>query len=94
MLIARRNGDTGAGTPHLAQNYKIRAGSEEKTLIGGQQAVRAIGEYQQGGKQIAELLTWIFTEHTTTFFFAKMAAEDLPSVQAPFERMVQSARTP
>jgi len=94
MLIARRNGDTGAGAPHLAQNYKIRAGSEEKTLIGGQQALRAIGEYEQGGKQIAELLTWIFTEHTRTFFFAKMAAEDLSSVQAPFERMVQSARIP
>lgn len=27
MLIARRAGETGAGAPHLAQNYKIRAGS-------------------------------------------------------------------
>ena len=62
--------------------------------LGGQQALRAIGEYEQGGKQIAELLTWIFTEHTRTFFFAKTAAQDLPSVQAPFERMLQSARIP
>jgi hypothetical protein len=94
MLVARRAGQTGAGAPHLAQNYKIRDGSVEQTFISGYQAVRAIGEYEQGGKQIAELLTWIYTEHTRTFFFAKMASGDLPAVQAPSERMVQSARIP
>ena len=94
MLIGRRAGETAAGPPHLVQNYKIRAGSVERTLIGGQQAVRAIGEYELGGKQIVELLTWIHTEHTGVFFYAKMASEDLPAVQESFERMVQSATIP
>ena len=94
MLVARRACQTGAGAPHLAQNYKIRDGSVEQTSIGGHQAVRAVGEYEQGGKQITEILTWIYTEHTRTFFFAKMASENVPAVQAPFEQIIQSARIP
>jgi len=38
----------GAGATHLAQNYKMRDGSVEQTFISGYQAVRAIGEFEQG----------------------------------------------
>jgi hypothetical protein len=93
-LVARRAGQTGARGQHLAANYSIRPGSVEQTAIGGQQALRAIGEYERGGVKMAELLAWIYTEHTTTFFFAQMQAPNLPTVQTAFERMLQSARVP
>jgi hypothetical protein len=93
-LLARRAGQTGARGQHLAANYSIRPGSMEQTAIGGQQALRAIGEYERGGVKMAELLAWIYTEHTTTFFFAQMQAANLPTVQTAFERMLQSARVP
>jgi tetratricopeptide (TPR) repeat protein len=83
-----------AAPPHGVPNYTIREGSVEQTYIGGQQAVRAIGEYQQGGQKIVELLTWIITEHTRAYFFAKVASDDLPAVQVPFEQMLQSAKIP
>jgi hypothetical protein len=92
QLLARRAG-TGS-TPHGVANYQIQDGSVELTLIGGNQAVRAVGEYELGGQKISELLTWIYTEHTRTYFFAKMASGDLPSVQTQFERLLQSARIP
>jgi hypothetical protein len=93
-LIARRAGETAFGAPHLATNYKIREGSVEQTVIGGQRAVRAIADYDEGGRRIVELLTWIFTEHTKTYFFMKMPLENLPTLQMPFEQMLQSARIP
>jgi hypothetical protein len=94
MLLARRAGLTGQSAPHLAPNHKIRDGSFEQTVIGGLDAVRAIGEYQVNGAPIAELLTWIYSEHTQTFFFAKMPAANLPAVQPSFDRLVLSARIP
>jgi hypothetical protein len=94
MLIARRSGQTGQGAPHLAANYKIREGSQQKTLIGGHQALRAIGELEQNGKPFVELLAWIDTEQTRTFFVMKTAAENLGALQEPFEQMLQSTRIP
>ena len=91
QLLMRRAGSL---PPHRVENYKIREGSVEQTYIGGQQAVRAIGEYELGGQKITELLTWIFTEHTRAYFFAKMASDDLPALQVPFEQMLQSAKIP
>jgi len=92
MLIARRAGQTGAGAPHLAANYKIREGSEEHTIIGGQQALRAVGEYERNGRKITELLTWIFTEHMRVFFFAQVPSGNVPPLQPVFEQIIQSAK--
>ena len=92
QLIARRAGSGSA--PHGVANYKIKDGSVEETSIGGRQAIRAVGEYELGGQKISELLTWIFTEHTRTYFFAKMASDDLPAMQVQFEQLLQSATIP
>jgi hypothetical protein len=94
MLLGRRAGQTGAGPPHLAENYKLRPGSEERTTIGGQQALRAIGEYELRGRKVTELLTWIDTEHTRVFFFAQVPSENIPALQTAFEQIIQSARIP
>ncbi len=91
QLLQRRAGATGV---HAAQNYKIRAGSVEQTWIGGHQAVQAIGEYQLGDQNMAELLTWIYTEHTRTFFFAKTTADELEFLRIPYQQMLESAKIP
>jgi beta-lactamase regulating signal transducer with metallopeptidase domain len=91
QLLQRRAGATGV---HAARNYKIREGSVEQTWIGGHQAVRAIGEYQLGDQDMAELLTWIYTEHTRTFFFVKTTAADLESLRIPYQQMLESAKIP
>ncbi|HTW67741.1 MAG TPA: hypothetical protein VME17_24165 [Bryobacteraceae bacterium] len=92
--IAMRAGVTGQGPLHMQPNYKIRDGSIEQTYIGGHPAIRAIGEYQRGGKSFAELLAWIYTEHTRTYFMLRATAENLPDLQAPFDEMLQSAKVP
>ena len=91
QLLARRAGSI---PPHRVANYQIRDGSVEQTSIGGNQAVRAIGEYEQAGQKISELLTWIYTEHTRAYFFAKVATNDLPALQVSYEQILQSARVP
>lgn len=92
QLLARRAG-TGSA-PHGVANYQIRDGSVEQTWIGGKQAVKGIGDYELGGQKISELVTWIFTEHTRAYFFAKMGSDDLPAVQIQFDQLVQSAKIP
>jgi hypothetical protein len=92
--IAQRAGQAPPGAYIVVPNYKIRDGSVEQTSIGGHPAVRAIGEWEQNGKSFAEFLTWIYTEHTRTHFVLRAAAENLPSLQAPLEQILQSAKIP
>jgi hypothetical protein len=74
--------------------YKIPDDSVRQTLIGGQPAMLAIGEYQRNGKNYADLLAWVFSENTRTHFIVSTKAEDLASVQATFEQMLQSMKMP
>jgi hypothetical protein len=91
-LVAMRSGD---GPPRqAAPNYKIREGSVQQIDIGGHQSVRAIGEFTRVDKNFAELLAWIDTEHTRTYFFLRTSAEDLAAEQAPFDEWLRSAKIP
>jgi hypothetical protein len=92
--IAMRDGQTGNGPLHEEPNYKIREGSVEHTEIGGRQAIRAIGEFERNGKSFAELLAWVYSDHTRTYFMVRGAAENLPLLQAAFDQMLQSAKIP
>jgi hypothetical protein len=92
--IAQRAGQTPPGSHLVVANYKIREGSVEQTTLLGHPAVRAIGEWEQNGKSFAEYLTWIYTEHTRTHFVLRATAENLPSLQAPLEQILQSAQIP
>jgi hypothetical protein len=90
--IQQRAGQTPPGGHLVVANYKIRDGSVEQTTIGGHPAVRAIGEWEQNGKSIAEYLTWIYTEHTRTHFVLRATAENLPSLEASLDQILQSAK--
>jgi hypothetical protein len=78
----------------VVSNYKIRDGSVEQTSIGGHPAVRAIGEWEQNGKSVAEYLVWIYTEHTRTHYVLRATAENLPSLAVPLDQILQSANIP
>jgi hypothetical protein len=93
-LIAMRDGQTGNGTLHEAPNYKIRDGSVDHTEIGGRQAIRAIGEFERNGKSFTELLAWVYSEHTRTYFMLRGAAENISLLQASFDQMLQTAKIP
>jgi hypothetical protein len=92
--IAMRTGQTEAGPMHQVANYKIRDGSVQQITVGGQQAVRAIGDFDEGGKSIAEVLVWVCSEHTRVYFMVRGAAENLADLQASFDQMLQSAKIP
>ncbi len=92
--IAMRAGQTGQGPMHTIRDYKIRDGSVDKTYIGGHAAIRAIGDFELGGKKFSEALAWIVSEHTRTYFMVRGAAEDFPSLQASFDQMMQSLKIP
>jgi hypothetical protein len=75
--------------------YEIPADSIQKISINGRPAISAIGRYQQtDGQKMAELLTWIVTEHTEVHFYAMVPVDILPDVQWRFDQMVQSAMVP
>ncbi len=78
----------------MAPNYTIRAGSVQQTMIGGHQAVRAIGDFTRGDKSFSELVAWIYMGNTRTYFFLRSLSADLPALQPLFDQMLQSARIP
>jgi len=92
--IAMRDGQTRAEPLHMASNYKIRDGSIDKTYIGGHASIRAVGDFERGDKKFSEALGWIITEHTRTYFMVRGAAENLSSLKAALDQMLQSAVIP
>jgi hypothetical protein len=72
----------------------LRPGSVQRTVIAGHEAMVAIGEYQTEQGAEVEYMTWIYTERTHTFFFARLAADDLEVFRPQFERFVESASIP
>ena len=78
----------------FVENYRIRPGTVEHTLVNGQQALRAIGEYKDAGEPITELLVWIYTVHGRAYFDLRAQASKFETVQAAFEQLIQSARIP
>jgi tetratricopeptide (TPR) repeat protein len=76
------------------KNYQIRPESVHSRTVGGKQALSAVADYEEDGKKMAESLTWVITENTRTFFFARMPATDLPSFQPRFDQLISSALVP
>jgi hypothetical protein len=74
--------------------YTIRPGSVDSTWIGGRQALRAIADYEEKGRAMSESLTWIYTERTRAFFFARAEAEEMPAFQTHFDQIIYSANIP
>ncbi len=92
--LASRAGKTGAVDEQVVEDFKIRSGSVEHTVINGRQALRAIGEYRQSGRPITELLVWVYTEHTRTYFLLRAQPSQVEELQPAFEQLIQSARIP
>ena len=92
--IAMRAGQTGQGPLHTIHDYKLRDGSVDKTYIGGHPAIRAVGDFELGDQKFSEALAWIVSEHTRTYFMVRGAAEDLPSLRASLDQILQSAKIP
>ena len=90
-LVNRRDGQNGA---RRIPGYKIREDSVEHTMIGGLQALRAVGEFERNGMKITELLTWIFTVHTRTEFRSQAPAGNVEALKPVYEQIVESARLP
>lgn len=75
--------------------YQVPADSIQKMSINGRQAIKAIGRYERpDGQKMAELLTWIITEHTDVHYYAMIPADVLPEIQWRFDQVVQTAMAP
>jgi hypothetical protein len=74
--------------------YRLREGSVQRVSIAGHQAMVAIADYTDPSGAMAELMTWIYTEKTHTFFFARVQADQLEHLRPQFDSMVYSAIIP
>jgi hypothetical protein len=92
--LASRAGKTGAIDEQVVDGFKIRSSSVEHAVINGQQALRAVGEYQQAGRPVTELLVWIYSEHARAYFFLRAESSKIEALQPTFEQLIQSARLP
>jgi Zn-dependent protease with chaperone function len=92
--LASREGKTGAIDEQVVDGFKIRSGSVEHTIINGRQALRAIGEYQESGRSINELLVWIYGENARAYLLLRAESSAMEALQPAFEQLIQSVRIP
>ena len=93
--IASRAGKKALIDEAVIENYKIRPGTVEHTLVNGRQALRAIGEYKEpAGELITELPVWVCMEHARAYFDLRAQASQFETLQPAFEELIQSARIP
>jgi hypothetical protein len=54
----------------------------------------ATADFTEGNRAMAEYMTWIYTERTHTFFFTRVAADQLERLRPQFDTLVYSAIIP
>lgn len=92
LLLHKGEGPSSAG--RFLPNYTIADDTVRRTIIGGHPALLAVGHFERNGKQFGELLGWIFSENTRTHFVVQAAAENLESLDTPFNGWLESAKIP
>ncbi len=92
--IAVRGGKTDAIIEAAINGYRIRPGSVEHTVVNGQQALRAIGEFGEGRELFTELLVWVGTEHARIYFDLRAQASQFETVRPAFDELIQSTIIP
>jgi len=55
---------------------------------------KAIAYYQQGGQELSEVLTWIYTSRAKVLFFGLVPRSDAAAFQARFDELVKTAMVP
>lgn len=75
--------------------FSFRPESIQTRIIGGQQALTAIADYNSDGQKFAAIYTWIFTSRNHVAFISRgIPASDLPGVQIRFDQFVASTMVP
>ena len=93
--IASRAGKNPLPDEAVIGNYNIRPGTVEHTVVNGNQALRAIGEFKDAaGEMNTELLVWIYTQHARAYFDFRAQASQFETLQPAFEQLIQAARIP
>ena len=76
------------------EGWAIRPSSVQNRSVGGQQALSAVADYTEGGRQMRESLTWVRSTKGRCLFFGRASAEDFPALQAGLEMIMATAMVP
>jgi tetratricopeptide (TPR) repeat protein len=76
------------------QDYKVRANSIQPLSIGGNQAIQASADFVEQGNVMIEYLTWIYTEKTRVFFFARFKASEFQNLKDPIDQLIATSMVP
>ena len=74
--------------------YDIPPDTLKPAMINGRHAMTAIGSYAAGDRTKREYMTWIYTQQSRVFFFARVWPEDLAVLRPMFDVIVNSAIVP
>jgi hypothetical protein len=78
-----------------AGSYEIPADTLRPGTINGKHAITAIGSYIGGSNRpMREYMTWIYTQNSRIFFFARVSPDEVPLLRPMFEQIVNSAIVP
>ena len=81
----------GEGMP----DYRLRSGSCQARMVGGQAARSCIAEYTgESGIPMAEYLTFVRTQNTSALFFGRIPAPALDSYRKRFDTIIETLQIP
>ena len=92
--IASRAGRTRLPDEAVIGNYNIRPGTVEHTVVNGNQALRAIGEFKDAAGRIPNSWSGSIPTRTGIFRFLERQRSQFETLQPAFEQLIQSARIP
>jgi hypothetical protein len=76
------------------QDYRVRANSIQPISIGGKQAIQASADFVVQRDAMVEYLTWIYTEKTRVFFFARFKASEFQNLKDPIDQLIATSMVP
>jgi hypothetical protein len=76
-------------------SYEIPSDTLRPATINGKHAMTATAKYLgEGNRQMCEYMTWIYTQNSRLFFYARIPHDELPLLRPVFEQIVNSAVVP
>jgi hypothetical protein len=75
------------------QGYTFRPESLHRT-VGGQQALSAVADYIENGREMVEYLTWVFSARTHIVFIGRARAGDLELLRTNLDFLIDSSVVP
>jgi hypothetical protein len=75
-------------------DYRIRAGSITRRMVGGKTALSCLGDFTVGGVRTVEYLTWVAGDNAVGFFFGRTSFDVVGTLRQRVDPVIDTLKLP